>query len=101
MGLDMYIDRTEIKPVTEEVCHWRNERKLFDFIKNNLFPYGEDEYSKKRELTVNDLIAIKKFLENQAKETGYWNDQLSMVNEAMGELSVGDGSVKYHFSADW
>ena len=65
MGLDMYIERTEIKPVSEESCYWRKNWELLEFINKNLFPYGNDEYAQKRELTVNDLIAIKRFLENK------------------------------------
>ena len=102
MGLDMYIERTEIKPVTEEACYWRKNHELLEFINNNLFPYGDDEYAKRRELTVNDLIAIKRFIEKQNRETNrYWDENLSKINEAIGELASGDGSVKFFFSADW
>lgn len=101
MGLDMYIERTEIKPVSEDVCYWRKNHDLLDFINDNLFPYGDNEYAQKRELTVNDLIAIKKFLENQ-EDKGYgWSENMAEINEAIGELSAGNGSVKYYFSADW
>lgn len=101
MGLDMYIERTEIKPVSEEVCYWRKNHDLMEFIRNNLFPYGLNEYAQKRELTVNDLIAIKRFLEKQGDNGAIWGENISKINEAIGELSAGDGSVKYHFSADW
>ena len=102
MGLDMYIERTEIKPVSEEACYWRKNHELLEFINKNLFPYGNDEYAKKIELTVNDLIAIKRFIEKQNRETNSCGDEnLSKINEAIGELASGDGSVKFFFSADW
>ena len=101
MGLDMYIERTEVKPVSEEACYWRKNHELLEFINKNLFPYGNDEYAKKIELTVNDLIAIKRFIEKQSRDTDCWDENISTINEAIGELSAGDGSVKFYFSADW
>ena len=29
MGLDMYINKVEIKPVEEELCYWRQDWDLF------------------------------------------------------------------------
>ena len=62
--------------------------------------YDADQVELKQYISTNtsDIAIVKEDVTQLAVNVGA---EISKINEAIGELSAGDGSVKYHFSADW
>lgn len=102
MGLDMYINKVEIKPVEEELCYWRQDWDLFDYINQDIFEYGKEEYGKNHELSLNEVIKIRDYLK---KNNGNRIDYLGVINKLntiIGDMTNNDKpNTKYVFNADW
>ena len=98
MGLDMYINKVEIKPVEEELCYWRQDWDLFDYINQDIFEYGKEEYGSDHKLTLEEVIKIRDYLK---KRDGY-DVIINKLNAIIGDMTNNDNpNIKYVFSADW
>ena len=98
MGLDMYIDKIEVKPIEEELCYWRQDWDLFHYINQKVFDYGHEEYGSDHKLTLEEVIKIRDYLE---KRDGY-DVIINKLNAIIGDMTNNDNpNIKYVFSADW
>ena len=95
MGLDMYIKTVEIKPVENDICYWRANRELLDFIDRNIHSYGDVEYAKDVELQPEDLKKIINFLSKQNPS----DSQLPALKSALYDAE--NYGLRIVFCADW
>lgn len=93
VGLDVSL---KLGVEEQDVCYWRKNWDLHYFISNNLHHYGDEEYGKYIELSTEDLIAIKKYGEND--ET-FGHDNYQEIKTAISESMTGD--AVFFYEADW
>jgi hypothetical protein len=122
MGLDMYLilkkeircphcnfviaiqgnNDYEIFDGSAEIAYWRKKRELFDFISEKIIEggYGEEQYGQDKEITVDGLEKIVKFINEHNI-----NDRLYSISKGGIEriIPLLKEHPEYHafYSADW
>lgn len=122
MGLDMYLtlkkevrcphcnlivtyennDDLHIFDGDSEIAYWRKERELFDYISEKIIDggYNGEQYAQDKEVTVDGLEKIVRFINNYNKE----NSEYSISKESIEEIiPLLKEHTEYHafYSADW
>lgn len=97
MGLDIHIERLEVKEVKDEVARWHNNHDLLTYIRENIHQYGDDEYDQDIELSLRDLEKIMRFIKNQDK----MYDETFIPLGALYAEKVLDPDIKIIFNANW
>ena len=114
MGLDAYLYRRKkiICPncgtvvgiehgdsYANEVCYWRNEHPLHEFIDTMIAPngYGDNLYGEDLELSADDLRKIRDYIRNYAPE---WEQDIKDINSIIAEMEY-DPTIYAAYCADW
>lgn len=126
MGLDMYIQKRKklvcpkcgevvcadiLSYDDRQVCYWRKEWWLFDYIAQDVLPdgYGDDMYGAYVPLSIDDLKKIKKkIIDHYTKEVPVderipdirKSGNVEEINRVIKEMKA-DPTISVVYEADW